>query len=227
MGVRTGRGCARGLGCVLLLILLGAGLWLARDPVGEWMGRLELGIGAEPSERLARAAEEKLDRLAREGLAEELRLSEAELQSLLTYRSGPTLPPGVEEPRIDVQDSIVVLSARLRPDEIEGFPTPDAIRSALSDTSRVTAGLVPELGSPGQALLRVRSLQVGSIVIPPLMLPAFVAGLEAQGVRTSNGALVVPMPRSVADVRIEGDDLVLAPAPSGTGPDSAGEETSP
>lgn len=211
MAARNRRGCTRGLGCVLLLFLLGAGVWLARDPIGDWMGRLELGVESEPSEALARSAETKLDRIAREGLTEEVRLSEAELQSLLTYRSGPALPPGIEEPRVDVQDTLVVLSARLRPDELEGFPTADAIRSALADTSRVTSGLLPELDGPGRILLRVRSLQVGSIVIPPPMLPALVAGLEAQGVPTSAGAVVVPVPSSVGSIRIEGDDLVLSP----------------
>lgn len=208
----TGRGCARGLGCVVVLVLLAVGVWLARDSIGGWTNGLKLGATGEPSEQLARDAEAKLDKLAREGLAEPVRLSEAELQSLLTYRSGPALPAGIEDPRVDVQDTIVVLSARLRPDRLEGFRTPDAVASVLEDTSRVTTGLLPVVERPGEALLRLRNLQIGAFVMPPLMYPALMRSLQSQGVRTSDGALVVSVPRSIGEIRIEGDDLVLLPA---------------
>lgn len=214
------RGRLRGTGCLVLLLLTAAVVWLAREPIGDWMGRFEILGSPEPSEALARRAEEKLDLVAREGLHGELRLSEAELQSLLTYRSGPILPAGVEDPRIDVQDSIIVLSARLRPAEIEGLPTPEAIEGTLSDTSRLITGILPEMGAPGEVLVRVRSLQIGEFVIPPFMLPAVVGGLGAQGLRTSGGAVVVPVIRDVGDIRIEGDDLVLdaIPPPASAAP---------
>lgn len=175
------------------------------------MAGLEFGGVAEPSEQLASAAEQKLDAIARDGLQSEVRFSEAELQSLLVYRAGPALPSGVEEPRIDVQDSIIVLSARLRPEQLEGFTAPDAVRSALSDSSRIIAGLAPEVARPGEVLIRVRSLQMGSVVIPPIMLPAVVGSLARQGVPTSNGAVVLRVPREIASVRVDGEDVVLAP----------------
>lgn len=208
-----GRGCAGRLGCLALIVLLlvAAGAWLARDSLGGWMAELELGGSMEPSERLASEAERKLDAIARGGLGEEVRFSEAELQSLLVFRAGPALPPGIEEPRVDVQDSIIVLSARLLPEQLQGFSAPDAVRSALSDSARVITGLLPVVEQPGEVLVRVRSLQMGSVVIPPIMLPAVVGSLERQGVPTSDGAVVVRVPRNIGGVRIEGDDVVLEP----------------
>jgi len=213
--MRSGEGSGRRAGCLavwLLLALLAAAAWIGRDALGDWVGRMELGGPAEVSEQLARRAEEKLNRVARGGLREETRLSEAELQSLLTYRGGAALPAGVEDPRVDVQDSLIVLSARLRLDELEGYTPPDALSSALSDTSRVIAGLAPSVERPGELLLRVRSLQIGAFVIPPLMLPAVVGGLKARGVGTSGGAVVLNLTPDVGDVRIEGDEVVLVPA---------------
>lgn len=179
------------------------------------MGRLELGVRGEPSERLAERAEEKLNRIAQTGLTDEVRFSEAELQSLLTYRGGPALPPGVEDPQVDVQDTVVVLSARLRPDSLDGFSAPDALSSTMGDTARVIAGLVPSKGGPGETWLRVRSLQLGSFVVPPLMLPVVVRSLEQQGVRVRNGAIVVPLFPGVHELRLDGDDVVLMPEPAG------------
>ncbi|MGI9039285.1 MAG: hypothetical protein ACR2GQ_10525 [Gemmatimonadota bacterium] len=207
------RGCRSGLGCLLLLLLLAGGAWLARDRISDWMGRLEIGGNREPSERLAQSAERKLDRIAREGLTEEVRLSEAELQSILTYRSGASLPAGVEDPQIDVQDSIVVLSARIRPDDLEGFKTPDMVRSFMADSSRVLVGLVPAVERAGELEIQVRSLQVGELVLPSMALPLVVQGLASEGIRTSNGRIVTPMHRDVGAIRLDGDDVVLVPVP--------------
>ena len=213
----TGGGCRRSVGCLVLLALLAAGVWMARDSIGDWMGRLELSATGEPSERLARHAEDKLNRIARDGLSDEVRFSEAELQSLLTYRSAPALPPGIEDLQVDVQDTIVVLSARLRPDSLDGFSAPDALRSTMGDTTRVIAGLVPSRGGPGETWLRVRSLEIGAFVVPPLMLPTIVRSLEQQGVRVTDGAIVVPLLPGVDEVRLDGDDIVLVPGPSAPG----------
>lgn len=210
----SGRGCTRSVGCVVLLALLAAGAWMARDSIGDWMGRLELRASGEPSERLAGHAEDRLNSIARDGIDDEVRFSEAELQSLLTYRSGPALPAGIEDPQVDVQDTIVVLSARLRPDSLDGFSAPDALRSTMGDTTRVIAGLVPSRGGPGETWLRVQSLQIGAFVVPPLMLPAVVRSLEQQGVGVRNGAIVVPLFPGVDEVRLDGDDIVLVPGRS-------------
>lgn len=202
----------RSLGCAAVLVACAAAIWLLRDPIGDWMGRLDPGGRSEPSEQLARSAEAKLEAIAREGLTRELRLSEAELQSLLTYRSAPVLPPGVEDPQIDVQDTIVVLSARLRPAELDASLGLEGLAAALGDTSRVLAGLAPAVERPGEILVRVRTLQLGSMVIPPLMLPAILGGLRSQGVPTSGGAVLIPVPPDVGGVSLDGDDVVLHPA---------------
>lgn len=220
----TRKGCRTGAGCLVVLLLVAVGAWLAREEIGGWVGRLDPGATAEPSESLAREAEEKLDRLAREGLDEgEVRFTEAELQSLLTYRGGPALPPGIEDPHLDIQDTILVLSARMHPDRLEGFAGPGVLGEMMGDTSRVVAGVVPVVDAPGRVLVQVRSLQVGSFVLPPMMIPAVVRSLEAQAVPTRGGAIVVRAPPGVATVRLDGDDLVLA----ADGADAAAESAVP
>lgn len=197
------------LGFLLLVGVLLAG-WLSRDTIASWLAGFEIGYGAQPSERLAERAEDKVDRLFRVGLTDPVRFSEAELQSLLTYRALPTFPAGIEDPRVDVQDSVVVLSALILPAELESSG-PDAIMSLLADTSRVISAMVPSIDRPGWLTVEIESLQVGALVVPSLMVPMVLEALRAQGFSTSGGAVVSPVPRDVGSVEIDGDDVVLTP----------------
>lgn len=216
---RTGRG--RRFGCLLFLFLLMGAAWLGRGAIGDWLGRLDL-VEVRPSERLARSASQKLERLNVEGVRSATRFSEAELQSLLTYGATEPLPPGIEDPRVDVQDTLVVLSARVRAEELGGFEGSELLETVLADTARVLIGLTPHVGRPGELMLRVRSLQIGEIVIPPMFLPAVVAGLTGSGFVTRDGSIVAAVDPSVGAVRLEGDDVVLEPARGSVAPDPGG-----
>ena len=200
-------------GCLLVAGVLVAAGWLGRDTIADWLAGFDIGISAQPSERLAERAESKIDRLFRLGLTEPVRFSEAELQSLVTYRALLTLPAGIEDPRVDVQDSIVVVSALVRPADLEASG-PDAIMSLLADTSRVIGAMVPSIDRPGWLTVRVESLQVGALVVPSFMIPMVIEGLGEQGLSTSGGAIVSPVPRDVGSIEIDGNDVVLIPADS-------------
>jgi hypothetical protein len=199
-------------GCVLvLLVVLGAG-WLVRDTIAGWLAGVEFGTGSAPSERLAASAEAKTDRMVRDGVRSPVRFSEAELQSLLTFRAAPSLPQGIEEPRVDIQDSTIVLSALVRVDDLKEVDLPEALRSMMADTSRVTMSLLPSVDRPGWLTLQMRNLQIGRFVVPTFMLPMIVEGMALEGLRTSGGAFIAPLPGEVANIRIDGDDVVIEPA---------------
>ena len=199
-------------GCfVLLFVLLGAG-WLARGTIAGWLAGIEFGAGSAPSERLADRAEDKIDRMLREGVRGSIRFSEAELQSLLTYRATPFLPAGIEQPLIDVQDSIIVLSAVIRPADLKSVSVPELIRTMLADTSRVMTALLPSVDRTGWLTVRMRSLQIGGLVVPSFMLPAIVEGLVLEGIRTEEGAFIARLPDEVAAVRIDGENVLIDPA---------------
>lgn len=199
-------------GCVLvLLVLLGAG-WLVRDTIAGWLAGVEFGTGSAPSERLADAAEDKIDRMVRDGVRSPVRFSEAELQSLLTFRAAPSLPHGIEEPQVDIQDSTIVLSALVRVDDLKEVSLPDALRGMMADTTRVTMSLLPSVDRPGWLTLQMRNLQIGVFVVPTFMLPMVVEGIALEGLRTSGGAFIAPLPGEVANIRLDDDGVVIEPA---------------
>jgi hypothetical protein len=195
---------------LILLLLLGGG-WLARDTIAGWLGGAKIGVGSVPSERLARTAENKVERLLRNGLNGPVRFSEAEIQSLLSYRASPWLPAGIEDPRVDVQDSVIIVSARVRPAELRDVSAPDVLRTMLADSSRVIAVLLPSVDRPGRLSVSLRSLQIGGFVVPAFMLPMIVEGLAFEGFQASGGAILAALPGEVGAVRIEGDDVLIEP----------------
>ncbi len=200
------------VGFVLILLLLLGGGWLVRDTIAGWLGGVEFGLGSVPSERVARSAEDRVNRLLRDGLKGPVRFSEVELQSLLTYRAAPLLPEGIEDPRVNVQDSVVMVSARIRPDQLRDVSAPDALRAMLADSSRVIAVLLPSVDRPGRLKVSVRSLQIGGLVVPVFMLPMIVEGLASENFQTSGGAILAPIPGHVGAIRVEGDEVVFEPA---------------
>ncbi|TFG66432.1 MAG: hypothetical protein E4H28_01940 [Gemmatimonadales bacterium] len=198
-------------GCFLILLLLLGGAWVARDTIAGLLRSAEFGFDSVPSERLADAAEDRIERLVRNGLSRPVRFSEAELQSLLTYRATPFLPAGIEHPRIAVQDSVIVLSAHVRPAEMTNATAPDVVQAMLADSSWVTVVLVPSIDRPGRLSVDVQSLQIGDLIVPSFLLPMIIEGLVTEGFQTSGSVIFAPLPDEVASVRIEDDDFVLEP----------------
>lgn len=196
-------------GCLALIVLVvGGGWWLRDDIAGLW-NRLQLTSSSRPSEGLAVHAVSELEAFAR-GDEATLQLSEAEIQSLLTYRAGPLLPPGVSDPLIEVGDSTVLLSARVDPARLEGLTSPDVVERLLSDSTTVLVELRPGVLQPGVAALEVVAVQAGSLVVPRVMVPWILGSLELEGVEVRGAALLIPLPSRVERFEVAGEELILA-----------------
>ncbi len=72
--------------------------------------------------------------------------------------------------------------------------------------------LVPSVDRPGWMTVSVESLRVGDIVVPSFLIPMIIEGLADQGLSTSGGSVVSPIPRDVGSIKIDGDYVVLTPA---------------
>ena len=126
-----------------------------------------------------------------------LTLTQAEIQSLLTFRMQGLLPPGIHGTEIEIGDSTLVLSARVDPRELRGMASPELLERFLSDSARVAAELAPEVLQPGVASLRVVALQAGSLVIPSMMVPWILGGVEIPGAEVTGSAVLLPVPGTV------------------------------
>ncbi len=200
------------IGCLMLVVALGAGIWYLGDDVAGWWNRLEMSTSSEPSERLARHAEDKLQELADGRSDADVVLTQAELQSLLTYRLDPLLVEGVDEPMIQVGDSSVLVSARLVAEELgDGAPV-EVIDRFLSDSTTVIAELQPEVFTEGVAQVRVLGLQAGTFMVPTMFVPWILNSLEIPGIEATGSLLIVPIPPDVTAIEVSPGEIRLKTA---------------
>jgi hypothetical protein len=203
------KSCLSRVGCLALIILVLATGWVFRNDISGWWNRLEISASSEPSEKLARDAGRKLQELADGRSGGRLVLSQAELQSLLTFRIMPLVAEGIDDPVVEVRDSSVILSAQLHPEQLEGLASKEILRQFLSDSTRVTTELVTEVFTPGVAAVRVAGLQAGSIAVPSLMVPWILGTLEIPGVESTGSILLVPIPPQVTRIEVTPGELIL------------------
>jgi hypothetical protein len=195
------------VGCLSIIALTALGAWHFRGEIAGALGRVEIEEpSSEPSDQLARQAEEKLLSLSSTP-AREISFSEAELQSLLTFRVAPNLPDGIEDPRIQFQDTMLVLSALLRPDQLDRYAAPEMVQQFFSDTARVAASLLPGLRRPGTGTVTVASLQAGPMVVPSMMVPFVLQSIEIPGFDASGADILVPVPARVSEIDVVGSEV--------------------
>ena len=136
------------------------------------------------------------------GSGGEVTFTESELQSLLTFRVAPFLPRGVEDPLVEVRDTVIILSALIRPDELEEVATPEVLQQFLSDTARVAATVIPGLRRSGMGQVTVTSLQAGALVIPSLAVPFVLQSLDSPGMDASGSDILVPLSEAVTGIAL-------------------------
>jgi hypothetical protein len=203
------KNCLARIGCLTLVVLIIGGGWWFREDIAGWWRRLEITASSQPSEDLARRASDKLGGMASPDRPTGLKLSQAEIQSLLTYRAAPRLPEGISEPLVEIRDSTILLSARVDPRGLQGLASPEVVERLLSDSASVVVELWPGVVAPGVARVEVVTLQAGSIVVPSMMIPWILESVEMPGVETTGVTVLLPIPGRVERFDVEAGSLVL------------------
>lgn len=184
---------------------------------------LERALGLEPSREgvqetapsgpNAELAESTLDRfeeLRRGQGPDRLMLGGTELSSVVRYAVPGIIPPGVDEPTVELKEGRVQLSARVALAAFPRLPRLDNVLGLLPDTVPVVleGSLVP-LDQNHLALL-VDQLQVSHIPLPRRLIPQVLAGFGREDSSAlPEDALAVPLPDGLRSVFVQRDSLVL------------------
>lgn len=193
-----------------LVVLAGAG-WFFREDIEGWVnGRNEV-VMTEPSPELAEVARDKIQAMLDGEVDGETRFTEAELQSYVRYIAAERLPPGVNNPALEIRDSTLAISAGLdfRVLRVEGAD--EAIQNlrrapGVGDSALVTTELLPAVAAPGRGSVRVLSLQVGMIPVPPMLIGMAIGQL---GLPTEGQSILFAIPPDVTGMRVDSTAVVL------------------
>lgn len=163
-----------------------------------------------PTAELAEKTLERFEDLRRGQGEGRLTLGGNELSSVVRYAVPGIIPPGVDEPTVELEDGRVRLSARVALAAFPRLPRLDNVLGLLPDTVPVVleGSLIP-LDQNHLALL-VDQIQVSHIPLPRRMIPQLLAGFGREGsAALPKDALSVPLPDGLRSVFVQRDSLVL------------------
>ena len=207
-------GCLRRVGCLALILLVAAGLWLTRD---RWRSRVFGERGRPPvtwhpvtnmGTTRARSAVESLGNASGPVF---VNLSPEELGALLIENAGSRLPPSISSPQVAVVGDKVWLRATINLDDIRGLRDIGPLTSMMDTREPFESAGTLDIVHPGLAEYRVESAKLGKLVIPSAMIPRLLARFSKaerfEGVAANGIAFEVPS--YVGDVRVARGRITL------------------
>jgi hypothetical protein len=201
-------GCLRRIGCLAILLIVIAALWLTRDQwrervfgkrvtaqTGEW-------VAVTPDE--ATRAQTAVQSLARSGGPAYRDLSPGELGALLTAAAGGTLPDAITKPEIAIRDDRVLLRAMIKLDDLKGVEDLGPLRKLLDREETFEASGTLGLVRPGLAEYRIESARVAEFDLPKAVIPRIVARISPTNrpVEVAENGIPFAVPDYIGDVRV-------------------------
>jgi hypothetical protein len=202
------------LGCAAALVLAAAGAWWFRAPLARALGwgperagplpRVTSSVGA-PSPAAVASANAKLAALERSGGPDSVVLTANEVASWVGGGIDWSVRRTFDSLRVELRADTLVLHARLDtravPPEalgpFAGFVEP---REPLRIAGPVS------IASPGNARFTVAEMALRDFAFPPVAVRSLARRVAGA---SEDGALLVPVPSAVRDVRLRGDGMVL------------------
>jgi len=170
----------------------------------------DVEAGPPPSAELADSTLGRFERFRSGQGPDRLVLSSRELTSVVRFALPGLLPPGVEEPLVELFEGRVRLSARVTLEAFPRIPRLDDVVGVLPDTVEVLLeGALAPFGARQLALM-VDRMEAAHLPIPRRMVGDVVAGFGQRAPRgLPNDALAVPLPDGIRAVYVRQDSLVL------------------
>lgn len=210
-------GCLRRLGCLVILLVIGAGAWLTRD---DWLPHVVGSPAAE--EPVGPAWESVTVQSAARGRAAVAQLGTARGPASVALRPSEvagyvleellrTLPASAEAPQASViGDRIyvrVVLPLRDLGGDVLG-----PLAGMVGDDEPLLLGGTLEVVRPGLGQYRIADVKVRDLSLPPAVVPRLLRELRRGGPPpegiAANG-LPLALPDGVGDVRIGGGRVTV------------------
>ena len=208
--------CLGRLGCLFLLLVLGAIAFLKRD---QWMPRV-LGRSApapvtwetvkEPGAGTQKT-EDAIASLGRANGPAYVTVTAAELAELMVASSGYSLPANLDSVEAAVDGEMVRVRALVELEDLRGLDALGPLASILDKRERIEFTGTMGVLRPGLGEFRVASVKIADLSLPRAAIPRLLARLDAsarpEGV-APNG-IAISIPEYIGDVRVSRGEITL------------------
>lgn len=194
-------GCLRRVGCLVVLLVVGVGAWLARD---VWWER---ATGAAPRASVRWSAPRQdsaatTQRLTRSRPDAWVNLDASDLATMLDGATGKVL----KEPEVAIVGETVRVRARLVLSEVPTAGALGPLASLLSGEPRIELAGRPSMAGRGMARVVVTDVRVGGVEVPGAARDALLRQLQKGG---SEGEVRFSLPSWVGDIRVANGALTV------------------
>lgn len=168
------------------------------------------GVEPEPTPELAERALHRFERLRSGQGPDRAAFGAIELSALVRHAFPGVVPPGVEEPTVELSGGRVRLSARVAVSAFPRLPRLEEVAGLLADTVRIRMDGSLVSFDPRYLALVVDRVEASRVPIPSRMIDDVLAGF---GRRRPDGApphaLAIPLPKGLRGAFVQGDSLVV------------------
>jgi hypothetical protein len=208
--------CLGRIGCLFLLLIVGAIAFLKRD---QWMPRV-LGRGAPPPVTWETVKEpdagtqktgDAIASLGRPNGPAYVTVSAAELAELMVASSGHRLPAELDSVEAAVDSEMVRVRALVELDDLRDLDALGPLAGILDKRTRIELTGTMSVLRPGLGEFRVASVKIADLSLPRSAIPRLLARLDTsvrpEGV--SPDGIAITIPEYIGDVRVSRGEITL------------------
>lgn len=214
-------GCLRSIGCLVLLVVLGAAAWLFR---GEWepaVRRIATGSLSSPDQSAAHwepitaqgssRARDAVDRLGAKSGPVFANVAPGDLASYVFDALTKQLPPSASNVEAAAIGEQLAIRADVRLADFGGPASFGPVAGMLSDREPIQFTGTLAITQPGLAEFRVTSMRIKDLAVPLAMIPTILQrmGHAPRPAGASPNGLPFAVPRYIADVRVHDGKITL------------------
>ena len=208
--------CLGRIGCLFLLLIVGAIAFLKRD---QWMPRV-LGRGAPPPVTWETVKEpdagtqktgDAIASLGRPNGPAYVTVSAAELAELMVASSGHRLPAELDSVEAAVDSEMVRVRALVELDDLRDLDALGPLAGILDKRTRIELTGTMAVLRPGLGEFRVASVKIADLSLPRSAIPRLLARLD-KSVRpegVSPDGIAITIPDYIGDVRVSRGEITL------------------
>lgn len=194
-------GCLRRVGCLVLVLVLGVGAWLARD---LWWER---ATGSAPRAEVQWSAPTRdsaavAGRVARSRRDAWVNLEPGDLATLLDQATGEV----IKEPEVAISGETVRVRGRLVLAQVPKVDALGPLAPLLSGEPRIELAGRPSMAGRGRARIVVTDLRLGGVEVPGQARAALLRQLQPGG---AEGEVSFSLPSWVGDIRVANGALTV------------------